>query len=96
MGTDRDSILRFSVSLGIAAGMTVGQMQHRGMLPAREDEPPQAHMDLGADRSGTDLTLVVDEARRAFLPVTECILHDSHTDTKILVEVIEPGLQLLI
>ncbi|WP_428414890.1 ImmA/IrrE family metallo-endopeptidase [Pararhizobium sp.] len=33
LGTDRDSILRFSVSLGIAAGMTVGQMQHRGMLP---------------------------------------------------------------
>lgn len=33
LGTDRDSILRFSVSLGIAAGMTVGQMQHRGMIP---------------------------------------------------------------
>jgi Zn-dependent peptidase ImmA (M78 family)/plasmid maintenance system antidote protein VapI len=33
LGNDRDSIIRFSVSLGIAAGMTVGQMQHRGMLP---------------------------------------------------------------
>ncbi|CDZ25763.1 Plasmid maintenance system antidote protein, XRE family [Neorhizobium galegae bv. officinalis] len=28
----RDDILRFSVSIGIGAGLTVGQMQHRGML----------------------------------------------------------------
>ena len=30
---DRDSILRFSVSLGIAPGLVVGQLQHRGAVP---------------------------------------------------------------
>ena len=28
----RDDIVRFSVSIGVAPGLTVGQMQHRGML----------------------------------------------------------------
>lgn len=28
----RDEIVRFSVSIGVAPGLTVGQMQHRGML----------------------------------------------------------------
>lgn len=30
---DRNSILRFSVSLGIAPGLVVGQLQHRGAIP---------------------------------------------------------------
>ena len=30
---DRDSVLRFSVSLGIAPGLIVGQLQHRGVIP---------------------------------------------------------------
>jgi HTH-type transcriptional regulator/antitoxin HigA len=30
---DRDAIIRFSVSVGISPGLTVGQMQHRRMLP---------------------------------------------------------------
>lgn len=29
---DRDSIIRFSVSVGVAPGLIVGQMQHRGMI----------------------------------------------------------------
>ncbi|MCF6113410.1 ImmA/IrrE family metallo-endopeptidase [Mesorhizobium muleiense] len=29
---DRDSVMRFSVSIGVAAGLTVGQMQHRQMI----------------------------------------------------------------
>lgn len=29
---NRDDIVRFSVSIGVAPGLTVGQMQHRGML----------------------------------------------------------------
>lgn len=33
LGPDRDSILRFSVSIGVAPGLTVGQMQHREMIP---------------------------------------------------------------
>lgn len=32
LGTTRDAILRFSVSVGVAPGLTVGQMQHRQML----------------------------------------------------------------
>lgn len=31
--TDRDSVLRFSVSLGIAPGLIVGQLQHSGAIP---------------------------------------------------------------
>jgi hypothetical protein len=30
---DRDSVLRFGVSLGIAPGLIVGQLQHRGAIP---------------------------------------------------------------
>ncbi|WFU10351.1 ImmA/IrrE family metallo-endopeptidase [Rhizobium sp. CB3090] len=30
---DKDSVIRFSVSIGIAPGLTVGQMQHRDMIP---------------------------------------------------------------
>lgn len=30
---DKDSVLRFSVSIGVAPGLTVGQMQHREMIP---------------------------------------------------------------
>jgi HTH-type transcriptional regulator/antitoxin HigA len=33
IGRDKDSVLRFSVSVGVAAGLVVGQMQHRDMLP---------------------------------------------------------------
>ncbi|MBY5846394.1 ImmA/IrrE family metallo-endopeptidase [Rhizobium leguminosarum] len=33
IGHDKDSIVRFSVSVGVAAGLIVGQMQHRKMLP---------------------------------------------------------------
>lgn len=29
---NREAVLRFSVSLGVAAGLVVGQMQHRGMI----------------------------------------------------------------
>lgn len=29
---DREAVLRFSVSIGVAAGLTVGQMQHRKMI----------------------------------------------------------------
>jgi HTH-type transcriptional regulator/antitoxin HigA len=31
--SDKDSVVRFSVSLGISAGLTVGQMQYRRMIP---------------------------------------------------------------
>lgn len=30
---DKDSVLRFSVSVGVAPGLVVGQMQHRDMIP---------------------------------------------------------------
>jgi HTH-type transcriptional regulator/antitoxin HigA len=30
---NKDAVVRFSVSLGISAGLTVGQMQHRGTVP---------------------------------------------------------------
>lgn len=30
---DKDAVLRFSVSIGVAPGLTVGQMQHREMIP---------------------------------------------------------------
>lgn len=33
IGLDKDSIVRFAVSVGVAAGLIVGQMQHRKMLP---------------------------------------------------------------
>jgi Zn-dependent peptidase ImmA (M78 family)/plasmid maintenance system antidote protein VapI len=32
LGTSRDAVLRFSVSVGVAPGLTVGQMQHRQMI----------------------------------------------------------------
>lgn len=32
LDVSRDSVLRFSVSVGVAPGLTVGQMQHRGMI----------------------------------------------------------------
>lgn len=32
LSADRDSIIRFSVSIGVAPGLTVGQMQHRQMI----------------------------------------------------------------
>jgi Zn-dependent peptidase ImmA (M78 family) len=31
--SDKDAVVRFSVSLGISAGLTVGQMQYRRMIP---------------------------------------------------------------
>jgi len=33
LSADKDAVVRFSVSLGISAGLTVGQMQHRRMNP---------------------------------------------------------------
>jgi Zn-dependent peptidase ImmA (M78 family)/plasmid maintenance system antidote protein VapI len=32
----RDSVVRFSVSVGVAPGLTVGQMQHRRLIPRNE------------------------------------------------------------
>ena len=33
LSADRDSVIRFSVSIGVSPGLTVGQMQHRRMIP---------------------------------------------------------------
>ena len=51
---DRDSVIRFSVSIDIAPGLTVGQMQHRRLIGYnrlnslkrrwRQDELPSAHV----------------------------------------------------
>ncbi|WP_392338822.1 ImmA/IrrE family metallo-endopeptidase [Loktanella salsilacus] len=36
LNADRNEVLRFSVSLGVAPGLVVGQMQHRGHITHRE------------------------------------------------------------
>lgn len=36
LGANRNAIVRFSVSAGVAPGLTVGQMQHRGVIEHRQ------------------------------------------------------------
>jgi Zn-dependent peptidase ImmA (M78 family) len=54
LGANRDAVVRFGVTVGVSAGLVVGQMQHRRMIPADQMNYLKRHW------SWDDLAQVMD------------------------------------